>query len=150
MYNKEYMKEYYQKNKTRILQDRKEYGNKNRKEILEKKRIYSATHKEDRKEYLKKYKKENRRTILNTDMKRHYGVGIEAYDYFFNKQNGLCAICGLPPGKKGFHIDHDHKTGKIRGLLCVCCNLGLGGFRDNPNILQNAIKYLEKDENSLP
>jgi hypothetical protein len=63
------------------------------------------------------------------------------------KHNGLCDICGTDrPGysKKSFNIDHDHKTGIVRGLLCHKCNIGLGNFNDNSELLGKAIKYLLK------
>jgi len=61
-------------------------------------------------------------------------------------QDGVCAICGEPPGGrwKKLHVDHDHETGRVRALLCVSCNRALGWFRDNPEILRKAIVYLEE------
>ena len=68
------------------------------------------------------------------------------------KQNGLCAICKTSPeitvDKNGRHsgglrVDHDHDTGVIRGLLCRNCNSGLGYFKDNKQIMENAVKYLD-------
>jgi hypothetical protein len=70
----------------------------------------------------------------------------------FNKQNGVCAICfqkersKRKPNHFGINklaVDHDHKTGKIRGLLCNCCNTAIGRFNDSIAVLQNAISYLE-------
>ena len=54
----------------------------------------------------------------------------------------ICDICGTPPSNKRHSIDHCHSTGVIRGLLCDACNTGLGKFKDNTNLLQKAIKYL--------
>ena len=65
----------------------------------------------------------------------------------FKEQNGVCAICGSPEvsdRNSNLCVDHDHETGKIRGLLCNKCNRGLGYFLDNPKILKNALKYLLK------
>ena len=71
------------------------------------------------------------------------------YDTMLAAQNGLCAICQRPPtsgrGKK-LHVDHDHGTGCIRGLLCHDCNTGLGKFLDSPSLLQDAISYLQHQE----
>ena len=62
-------------------------------------------------------------------------------------QKGCCSICKeslvLPDSKKSYSIDHDHKTGSVRGLLCQNCNIGLGLFKDNINSLKAAISYLE-------
>ena len=59
-------------------------------------------------------------------------------------QGGVCKICGgdKPDGKHGWHVDHCHVTDRIRGLLCNLCNIGLGGFKDDPAVLQKAIEYL--------
>lgn len=60
-------------------------------------------------------------------------------------QNGVCAICGKEPTKgrgRKLHIDHDHETGKRRGLLCNGCNTGIGSLGDDVSRLQRAIKYL--------
>lgn len=58
-------------------------------------------------------------------------------------QGGRCAICGDPPPKgKTLMLDHCHRTGAIRGLLCGHCNSGLGFFKDNPQVLRQAIDYL--------
>lgn len=53
-----------------------------------------------------------------------------------------CQICGAPPAKRAHHIDHDHVTGKVRGVLCFKCNSGLGNFDDRPDLLRAAIAYL--------
>lgn len=65
------------------------------------------------------------------------------FDAMLVAQKGVCRICLLPPKEgKSLNIDHCHKTGRVRGLLCHNCNLGLGLFRDNPTILATAIEYL--------
>jgi hypothetical protein len=73
---------------------------------------------------------------------------IDSYSTnIINSHNGFCNICGTKnPGKsrKNFSIDHDHKTGVVRGLLCHSCNVGLGHFSDNIDLLKKAIKYLLK------
>jgi hypothetical protein len=78
--------------------------------------------------------------------KSQYGMTIEQYQEMLNAQGGCCAICGTgEPGRRGnlhFCVDHDHITGKARGLLCNNCNLGLGRFRDSPKFLEQAAGYL--------
>lgn len=71
--------------------------------------------------------------------------GISKDDYFTMKtnQNNKCLICNKEQEVKDLAIDHCHTTNKVRGLLCNSCNLGLGCFKDNLEILKNAIKYLE-------
>lgn len=74
--------------------------------------------------------------------KRKYGLEREQYENLLRTQRGMCIICGEYHGNN-LRVDHDHTTGKLRGLLCSKCNAGLGQFRDNPKFLQNAIKYFE-------
>lgn len=73
-----------------------------------------------------------------------YGISPEEYEKLLSKQEGVCAICKVTSEeyKKNFHVDHCHKTGKIRGLLCQKCNLGLGQFKDSPEFLLSAVEYL--------
>lgn len=70
-----------------------------------------------------------------------YGLTIEQYTALYNKQNGTCAICHTPLIKP--HIDHDHTTGIVRGLLCLHCNLVLGHAKDSTKTLESAIAYLQ-------
>jgi len=80
-------------------------------------------------------------------LKRKFNLTLEEYDRIFDSQNGKCSICGSSnSGRTGnFCIDHNHKTGKVRGLLCHNCNLMIGNSGDSIYILLNGIKYLEKD-----
>ena len=75
---------------------------------------------------------------------RKYGLTEQSYKDLFEFQCKCCAICNnkLPGGKRDWHVDHCHKTGKVRGILCHHCNLMLGNARDTPEILQRGIKYL--------
>lgn len=78
------------------------------------------------------------------ELKRLYGITLEDYVEMFDNQNGVCAICKEEcKTKNSLSVDHDHQTGKVRGLLCNSCNGGLGLFKDNINILRKAIEYLD-------
>ena len=71
---------------------------------------------------------------------------VEQYDAMLIGQNYVCAICNKSEksSTKGvLFIDHDHKTGKVRGLLCDTCNRGLGYFYDDKSLLRNAVEYLK-------
>jgi hypothetical protein len=60
------------------------------------------------------------------------------------QQNGVCAIChGNCTTWKALSVDHDHRTGKVRGLLCQTCNTGIGALDDSPDLLRRALEYLE-------
>ena len=77
-----------------------------------------------------------------------HGLTQEEYEKLFQKQNGLCAICRNQEDpaykKKYLSIDHDHKSGIVRGLLCHKCNIGIGMFEDDPDRMASALKYLKK------
>lgn len=75
---------------------------------------------------------------------RKYGITEQEYFDLFNQQNNCCAICfSNEATKKGWQIDHCHVTGKVRGILCHHCNTAIGQFKDDPNLLISAIRYLE-------
>ena len=73
-----------------------------------------------------------------------YGISEADYERMFKEQNEVCAICKRHQRFQRLAVDHDHKTGKVRGLLCVNCNRGLGRFFDSPIRLRSAADYLEK------
>lgn len=77
---------------------------------------------------------------------RNYGITSSEYDEMLEAQNGVCAICGQDEQVKtrGLSVDHCHTTGKVRGLLCSYCNMGLGLFKDDTEVLINAVKYLAR------
>lgn len=81
---------------------------------------------------------------------RKYGLSLDEYNKLKESQNFRCAICGvIPDGNSsraddGFNIDHSHVTGRVRGLLCLNCNAGIGMLKDSETVLQLAINYLRK------
>jgi len=83
-----------------------------------------------------------RRNVL----KYRYGIAVEEYERLLALQAGVCAICELPPSGrfKYLAVDHDHLTGQVRGLLCNTCNSALGYMKDDPSLLQAAVKYLKQ------
>lgn len=83
----------------------------------------------------KKLQRKNRR------LKRVYGIDLQQYQTLFNEQFGLCACCRLE-SKLTLHVDHDHATGKIRGLLCYNCNIAIGYLREDLNRIYKVIDYL--------
>lgn len=71
-----------------------------------------------------------------------YGLTKERMAEIINDQNGVCKLCHRPFHRGRFHIDHCHKLGHVRGILCPQCNHGLGMFRDNIEVMERAIQYL--------
>lgn len=83
-------------------------------------------------------------------LKNAYGITIEEYNEFSKEINHLCMICdSVCPSKRRLAVDHDHNNGIIRGLLCINCNKGLGNFKDNIDLLEKAIAYLESYKEAL-
>lgn len=86
-------------------------------------------------------KAQNRARALKT----RFGMTVEQYEVALAQQGGVCAICSVASNIEGknFCVDHDHATGKVRGLLCHKCNAALGHFKDSTALLMKAADYLE-------
>lgn len=79
------------------------------------------------------------------NLKGKYGLTQDQFNALLRKQNGLCALCRAEqPGTRDWSVDHDHITGQVRGLLCSRCNTGLGQFRDDPELLTRAARYVRR------
>jgi len=89
----------------------------------------------------KAFKARNPGYFQNYMRQRKYGLTTEQYQEMAQAQGNKCAICQV---EKPLVIDHDHGTGKVRGLVCTPCNTALGQFGDTVEGLQNAISYLQK------
>jgi hypothetical protein len=130
-YDAERQVKYRANNREKVrLNDRKYY--KNNTESIKKRRLA--------------YKPQNK----NRYLKNTYGISIEDYKVLLTNQNNGCAICGSedPKGFKAqsFHVDHDHETGQVRGLLCQPCNMAIGLLKENISTLSKAIMYLNKNQ----
>lgn len=141
-----YMDNYYHANikKWKDTQESAEY-----KEAKNKaRRLKYATDEEYRnkhKQSVKDYQHTHKNIRLSQRMKK-YGISAEDYYKLLEKQEQKCAICGAEIGDSNgnrLYVDHDHKTGKVRGLLCANCNFGIGSLKDDVEILKKAILYLE-------
>lgn len=112
--------------------------------------IKGKDQKEYKKEYIKKWRLADPDRFRSYSLKRRFGITLDDYNKMLEAQGGVCAICRLPEvvmerGRvRNLHVDHDHDTNAIRGLLCDACNRGLGHFRDSISNLRAAIAYLEK------
>lgn len=88
----------------------------------------------------------------NLILLKKYGISLSEYLEISNRQKGACAICGKGPGsyvrkrlnQAGLRVDHDHKTGKVRGLLCNECNMGLGQLGDSIEAILKVLRYLQE------
>lgn len=95
----------------------------------------------------KKWEKEHPAKIRAMALKYKYGITPERYAEMFKEQNGGCAICSRQNlNGKRLGVDHDHATGKVRGLLCRPCNYFLGCIDDSHDVAKMMVSYLEKHE----
>lgn len=119
-----------EKYKESKLKSDKKYYNSNREALLASKRDYYH----------------NRNGKIKTRawfLKNKYNLTLEQYDLMLAAQDGKCRICACI-STTNLHVDHDHATGKVRGLLCSSCNTMIGLAKENPKILEGAIEYLSK------
>ena len=78
-------------------------------------------------------------------LKVNFGLTLEQYDQMYEAQGGVCAACGgINPDDKRLAVDHNHKTGKVRGLLCSNCNLAIGNLKESPELFIKVLHYLIK------
>lgn len=113
-------------------------------------------HKIIRREYKQRpnVKERERKIFIKGYLRRAYGITYEQYQYMFLKQNGKCAICKKETEFNDYRsskrinlgVDHCHETGKVRGLLCVHCNFGIGAFKDDIKLMSKAIKYIKSNK----
>jgi hypothetical protein len=103
-----------------------------------------------RERYLAYYKTDKRRARwFEWKLKRQYGITVEQFEQMMEEQGGCCKVCGRPPSeinghrhKKRLHVDHDHKTGQVRGLLCNSCNVAAGCLGDDIGVMYALIDHI--------
>ena len=123
----------------------------NEKKYKEHSRKYYAKNKEKLAAQSRAWRENNpdksKRSYTNSWLKKKYGITIEQYEEKARQQNYLCAACGEEHKGKTkqttLHLDHCHSSGKLRGMLCYRCNLGLGLLDENISRLKGLIKYLK-------
>lgn len=92
-------------------------------------------------------KPEVKRRAREEHLKRKFGMTIEQYDAMLEAQGGGCLICGRPPREDiSLHVDHDHSTGEIRGILCFRCNNALADLQEDQLLLLKAAAYLDRQD----
>lgn len=126
--NREYQKKWYQKNRKKVLAHVKTYQKRNPETYRARQRRHYASNKEY---YALRYRS------------RVYNLSPEQLTEMQIRAGGKCSICGKYVGSK-LVIDHDHMTGKVRGMICTACNFALGWVGDNQKILANMITYLKR------
>jgi len=138
---REYMREYMREYRTRpgIVEHYRAY-----KREYEREYRTRPGNAEKYRECIRRWRETNPERVLNNTLRHDHGISLDDYKKMFDAQNGECAICAeaYASGPR-LAVDHDHKTGGIRGLLRGSCNGGLGLFRDDPHRLRAAIEYLD-------
>lgn len=95
------------------------------------------------KKYRKRYYQANKEAVAEHGLLRRFGITLDDKKAMYARQGGKCAICTDEIELMPSAVDHCHTTGKVRGLLCLCCNFTLGLMKDDTTRLRNAITYLE-------
>jgi hypothetical protein len=142
----EYARQYYLKHKEKFQKRSAEYYSKHKDEYKIKFQDYNRAYYRKNKERINRNRKRDKSYMSNFHLRRKYGMSEHDYIEMFRLQTGCCAICGKEAlkYKRKLAVDHNHTTGKIRGLLCVKCNGGLGCFEENPVLFDKAKEYLSK------
>lgn len=87
----------------------------------------------------------NRKWMFDWRLRSMYGITPEQYEQMLSQQGNKCAICKKPfSSTRDTHIDHNHLTNYVRGLLCSNCNLGIGNFQDSEELLNEASRYIAR------
>ena len=103
-----------------------------------------------RKSYSKQRYASDPNYYRRAELKRKFGITLEQYEDMLREQNGACAICCQPETALrknrvlALAVDHNHRTGENRGLLCTACNIGIGSLAESPERLYAAIAYINK------
>ena len=141
---KTYAKTYYKIHKEKIKACARTYYRTHKEKIKVCMKTYYKANSEKAKARVKEWRKTNPEKAKAGHLKHDYNLSLKQVNEMFAKQDYKCTICKQSL-KTCFRpcVDHNHKTGKIRGILCSNCNKGLGYFLDNPEFLRNAILYIE-------
>lgn len=122
----------------------------NREKLIEQTRNWRDANLDKIRKYSKQYSIDNKQKIKSAALLRKYGITLKQYNDMLEIQSGKCSVCGelFSDKEQKLVVDHCHKTGRVRGLLCSRCNVALGFARDCPHVLRSLADYIEhhKDE----
>ena len=140
------LQNYYQDNKEKTREYKKRYAKENKEAIKARCKAWYAKNRDSQLASSKARRIENKDSILSNKRLKKYGISAEQWDALFASQNYCCAVCSSASpntSRQTWHTDHCHVTGEVRGILCAPCNVGLGRFKDDVDVLNNAIAYLK-------
>ena len=135
-----YGKRYYKENQEKI----KQYQEENEDHIKQRKAKWYETNKDELRARARENYHKTKKSVQDRRLRKQYGIGNDDYEQLKSLQGDKCAICGEEQNDKRLAVDHNHDTGKVRGLLCEKCNRGLGLFCDNVDLLEKAVTYLRE------
>lgn len=138
---RETSKRYYENNKEKKQEQARENYLAKKEHRISSHKLWRLANKEKDKLNSKNHYLKNKEIIKAKDLKRKYGLSKEEYYLLKEKQDNMCAICKI--SNRRLAVDHCHITGKIRGLLCLNCNTGIGQLKDSVELLESAINYLK-------
>ena len=148
---REISRKYRKTHPEKIKELRRKFYRVNSEKVKENCRKYRKANPEKVTEIVRKWNEANparsKAIARKARLKNRYNLTMDEYNNLLESQCGKCAICGEPvskPVRKNLCVDHDHRTKKLRGLLCSVCNLMIGMAAENPVILRKAIAYLKK------
>lgn len=154
---------YYNKNKEALKITMRNWVVKNRDTVRRIKRKYKTAHKESEAAYNRKHHNENREhyrkykrgwcrsnpdKMKNEKLKNRFGITLEQFLSILKTQNNMCGVCGTTLVQPC--VDHCHVTGMVRGVLCRGCNSGVGSFKDSPETLHTAIRWIQGNQQIVP
>ena len=140
---------WYHRNKERVKARSKLWAAANPEKVKAKRARHHALYPGRIRALSKAWRLRNPDKVKDAYLRRKFGITLDQFKALNEFQSGLCAICDGPPNGKYDHtlyVDHDHRTGRVRGLLCDNCNVVLGRVDDSPDLLSRMISYLESPE----
>ena len=133
----------------------KQWYLKNREHVVARVKTWQQANAERHNAYQRQYRADHAQQFREGHLRRVFKLTSAEYEALLEAQGGVCAVCKRAPrAGRSLHVDHDHETGAVRGLLCFSCNAGLGQFHDDPLRIAAVIVYLatagHPDESSRP
>lgn len=128
------------------METRADYRKRNAEKINARQREYRKANGDRLRANERKWRSRNVEKIAAYYREQKYGISQAEWNALLEKQNYGCAICGrtTETGRRNLSVDHDHVTGRVRGILCQNCNAGIGHFRDDVDLVRTAVQYLER------
>ena len=142
-------KEHFEKMRQKARESCRRHLKNNPEKIKDRNKRYYANNREREINRVKAQYRAAPEKFREKDLLRRFGLTLAQYNEILDSQKGVCAICeNLCSSGKNLAVDHCHKTGKVRGLLCVDCNLGIANLKESSQIMQRASDYVERHKNS--